>query len=64
MRIVDKEVVDGAVPNCQCLPLSFGGLLSGESGCEGFRHISPCSSNQIIYCHTVDQAAQYNQHQQ
>ena len=46
---MDKEVVDRAVSQCQCLSLSFEGLLSEKSGCEGFRHLSPCSSNQNIY---------------
>ena len=61
---LDKEVVDGAVSNCQCLLLSFEELLSKESGCEGFRHLSPCSLEQSIYYQVIDQAAQYNQHRQ
>ena len=59
---LDREVVVRAVSNCQCLLLSFEGLLSKESGQEGFRHLSPCSSNQSIYYQVIDQAAQYNQH--
>ena len=31
----------------------LGGLLSKESGCEGFRHLSPCSLNQSIYCQVL-----------
>ena len=46
---IDKEVVDRTVSNCQCLLLSFGGLLSEESRCKGLRHLSPCGSNQSIY---------------
>ena len=59
---MDKEVVDRAVSNWQCLTLSFEGLLSKESGCEGFRYLSPYSLNQSIYYQVVDQAAQYNRH--
>ena len=61
---VDKEVGSGAALNCQCLPLSFEGLLSEESGCKGFRHLSPCSVNSSIYCQVLNQVEQYNQHQQ
>ena len=42
---IDKEVGSGAALNCQCLSLSFEGLLSEESGHEGFRHLSLCSVN-------------------
>ena len=43
---IDKEVVNEAASSCQCLLLSFEGLLSEESGYEGFRHLSPCRVNQ------------------
>ena len=42
---VDKEVDSGAASSCQCLLLSFEGLLPEESGHEGFRHLSPYSVN-------------------
>ena len=59
-----KELDGGAASNCQCLPLSFEGLLSKEAGNEGFRHLSPCSVNQSIYYQVLNQVEQYNQHQQ
>ena len=46
---MDKGVVNGEVSNCQCLPLSFKGLLSEGSECEGFRHLSPCDLNESLY---------------
>ena len=52
---MNKEVVNGAVSNCQCLPLSFEGLLSEESGCKGFRHLSPCDLNESLYCPVLNQ---------
>ena len=60
---VDKKVDSGAVSICQCLSLSFKGLLSKESGYEGCRHWSLCSVNESIYCKVLNQVEQYNRHQ-
>ena len=59
-----KDVDGGVAPGCQCLPLGFEGLLSEESGHEGFGHLSPCSVNQSIYYQVLNQVEWYNRHQQ
>ena len=54
----------GTALSCQCLLLSDEGLILEESGCKGFRHLNPSSLNQNVYYQVLNQAAQYNQHQQ
>ena len=61
---LDKEVIDRAVFNCQCLPLCFEGPLSEESRHEGFIHLSPCDLNESLYYPVFNQVKQYNKHYQ